>query len=297
MTKPSANGRLSLPNSHQDFAELSALEADLLGAVGGQDLLEEKLRSFFRSAIDEVIDTSRSGRFYFRELEKTEKTYLGTKFEILLRDWLQVPKGVRMDLLVGEREVDVKSTTSGGYAWMIPPEAINQLCILLRVDEANAKCAFGLALIRREYLNLGNNRDSKATISAASRNNIWWVVSDFSYTQNFWSVVSDEDRIEIMACKGGTKRVAMLFERYQETSVSRVQIIAVAQQDDPMRRVRRGGGARDLLAPKGIAILYSENDRDLMSSLGLKFGSREFTSYKAMNEAERVMLRQANLID
>ena len=84
MINPVANGRFPLATSHQDFAEVSALEADILGAVGGQDLLEEKLRSFFRSAIDEVIDTSRSGRFYFTELEKTEKTYLGTKFEILL---------------------------------------------------------------------------------------------------------------------------------------------------------------------------------------------------------------------
>ena len=296
MTNLVINGRMPLASSHQDFAELSALEADLLGAVGGQDRLEEKLRSFFRSAIDEVIDTSRSGRFYFKQLEKTEKTYLGTKFEILLRDWLQVPKGVRMDLLVGGREVDVKSTTSGS-GWMIPPEAINELCILLRIDEVNAKCAFGLILIRREYLNLGSNRDAKATITSASRNNIWWIVSDFHYTPNFWSIVSDKDRTEIMACSGGTKRVAMLFERYQKVSISRVQIIAVAQQNDPMRRVRRGGGARDLLAPKGIALLYSEYNRDLMNNLGLKFGSREFMSYKPDNEAERVILRQANLID
>lgn len=124
MTNPVANGRFALANSHQDFAELSALEADLLGAVGGQELLEEKLRSFFRSAIDEVIDTARSRRHCFEQLEKTEKTYLGTKFEILLRDWLQVPTGVRMDLLVGGREVDVKSTTSGGSAWMIPQFSI-----------------------------------------------------------------------------------------------------------------------------------------------------------------------------
>ena len=81
--------RLPLAPEHPDYADLSALEQDLLAAVGGQALLEEKLRGFFRAAIDEVIDTARSGRFYFTELEKTEKTYLGTKFEILLRDWLK----------------------------------------------------------------------------------------------------------------------------------------------------------------------------------------------------------------
>lgn len=106
------SGRVPLDPRHIDFTELSALEKDLLTKVKGQAELELKLRGFFRSAIDEVIDTARTRRFFFHDLEKTEKTYLGTKFEILLRDWLQVPKGVRLDLLIGGREVDVKSTTS-----------------------------------------------------------------------------------------------------------------------------------------------------------------------------------------
>ena len=60
-----ANGYRRLPKTHIDFADLASLEADLLNAVGGQQALEEKLRSFFRSAIDEVIDTARTGRFFF----------------------------------------------------------------------------------------------------------------------------------------------------------------------------------------------------------------------------------------
>ena len=138
MIAPVGSSRASLVPSHADFTELSALESDLLRAVGGQERLEEKLRSFFRSAIDEVIDTARSGRFFFSQLEKTEKTYLGTKFEILLRDWLQVPRGIRLDLLIGGREVDVKSTTAAS-GWMIPPEAIDQYCILLRVNRSEER--------------------------------------------------------------------------------------------------------------------------------------------------------------
>lgn len=296
MTPSAGGGRIPLATDHQDYSELAGLEHDLLSAVDGQALLEEKLRSFFRSAIDEVIDTARSGRFFFSELEKTEKTYLGTKFEILLRDWLQVPRGVRLDLLIGGREVDVKSTTVG-HGWMIPPEAIGQFCILLRVNEQDAKCAVGLVRARIEYLNPGNNRDAKKTITAANRRHIWWLVSDFSYTKNFWSVVSQAHRDQIMASGGGTKRLALLFEKYQQVAISRVQIVAVGAQDDPMRRIRRGGGARDLLAPRGIAILYSENDREIMLKLGLKFGYREFMSYTARNEAEAALLRQAGHID
>ncbi|MFZ5745511.1 MAG: NaeI family type II restriction endonuclease [Pseudomonadota bacterium] len=97
------SGHQPLPSGHIDYDDLHALESDLLAAVGGKQIFEEKLRSFFRSAIDEVIDTARTNRFFLSQLEKTEKTYLGTKFENLLRDWLQVPRGILLDLKIGGR--------------------------------------------------------------------------------------------------------------------------------------------------------------------------------------------------
>jgi hypothetical protein len=291
------NGYRPLQAGHADFSDIASLEVDLLTAVGGQTLFEEKLRSFFRSAIDEVIDTARTGRFFLRELEKTEKTYLGTKFEILLRDWLQVPRGVVLDLLIGGREVDVKSTTSGGSGWMIPPEALDQFCILLRVNEVSAKCAVGIARARKEYLRAGANRDQKTGFSAAGTANIWWLVSDFDYTPNFWSLISTDLRKRILDSGKGTRRLATLFENCLGQPVSRIQVAAIAAQDDFMKRIRRNGGARDILAPKGIAILYSETDRELMRQLGIKFGFREFVSYKPVTFAETELLRAARHID
>jgi hypothetical protein len=230
-------------------------------------------------------------------LEKTEKTYLGTKFEILLRDWLKVPRGVILDLMIGGEEVDVKSTTGGKSGWMIPPEAIGQLCILLRVNEISSQCAVGLVRARPDYLSAGRNRDAKATLSAAGRRNIWWMVLDFPYTPNFWTVISSDLRSRIMMPKGGTARLAVLFESCLKTPVSRVLIASIAAQDDFMKRIRRNGGARDKLSPKGIAILYSETDRDHMLKLGLTFGSREFLSYRPENEDEVLLLRHAGHID
>lgn len=291
------DGDRPLPEHHADFADLSALEADLLGAVGGYDHFKEKLRSFFRSAIDEVIDTARTGRHFFSQLEKTEKTYLGTKFEILIRDWLQVPRGVKLDLLIGGREVDVKSTTGGASGWMIPPEAIDEFCLLLRVNEVSAKCAVGLVRARPAYLRGTTNRDSKTSFSAAGTANIWWLVSDFAYTPNFWTMIDEATRKHIMNAGKGTKRLAAMFELCQGLPVSRVQVAGIAAQDDFMKRIRRNGGARDLLAPKGIAILYSETDRVIMEALGLTFGSREFISFRARNGAEAQMLRDAGHID
>lgn len=298
MTFFSDLGRVPLDDKHPDFDSLAKLENDLLSEIGGWSNFEEKLRGFFRSAIDEVIDTARTGRHFFSDLEKTEKTYLGTKFEIILRDWLGVPRGVKLDLLIGGEEVDVKSSTSGGRGgWMIPPEAFDELCILIKVREDIAQCNFGLARARPEYLRGGSNRDAKTSFSAAGQTNIWWMANDFNYTPNFWSLVSDEDRCAIMNAGGGSRRIAELFRRCQEIGVSRVQIVAVGAQDDPMRRVRRGGGARDYLAPEGLAILYSENDRELMRNLGLRFGAREFMSYRPKNPDERELLRLKNHID
>lgn len=297
MSLHTGSGYQPLKSDHIDYVDLSNLERDLLRSVGGQELFEEKLRSFFRSAMDEVIDTARTGRFYLSQLEKTEKTYLGTKFENLLRDWLQVPRGVVLDLLIGGKEVDVKSTTGGASGWMIPPEALEQLCILLRVNEEQSSCAVGLVRARREYLRPGRNRDAKTSFSAAGTQNIWWQVLNFSYTPNFWTLVSEEVRDRIMAPRGGTKRLSTLFENCLGTPVSRVLISSIAAQDDFMKRIRRNGGARDILAPKGIAILYSENDRELMRKLGLSFGTREFVSYRPKSQAEEVLLRRAGHID
>jgi hypothetical protein len=291
------SGYQPLSDSHIDHTDLASLERDLLLAVKGKELFEEKLRSFFRSAIDEVIDTARTGRYFLSDLEKTEKTYLGTKFEILLRDWLQVPKGVKLDFLIGGQEVDVKSTTGGKSGWMIPLEAIGELLILLRVNEEASTCAVGLVRARQEYLRTGENRDKKTSFSAEGTRNIWWMAQDFAYTPNFWTIVSTADRQEIMSMKGGSKRLAMLFERYQGVPLSRVQIRAIAAQDDYMKRIRSNQGARDLLRPKEISILYSEIDRDLMHRLSLSFGYREFVSYKPKNSLEATLLRQAGHID
>lgn len=292
-----AYGYLPLHSDHQDYPDLHILEQSLMAAVGGFDRFSERFRSFFRSAIDEVIDTGRTGRFFLSDLEKTEKTYLGTKFEILLRDWLQVPQGIVLDLCIGGQEVDVKSTTGGRSGWMIPPEAINQLCILLRVNEDRSTCAVGLARARPAYLRSGVNRDAKTSFSAAGVSNIWWMLHDFAYTPNFWTLISAELRTTIMSQKSGTARLAALFEQCLETPVSRVLIAGIAAQDDFMKRIRRNGGARDILAPRQIAILYSETDRDIMRQLGLTFGSREFISFRPTRADHIALLKAAKHID
>ena len=101
----------------------------------------------------------------------------------------------------------------------------------------------------------------------------------------------------IRSSGAGTKRLATLFEHCLGMPISRVQVAAIAAQDDFMKRIRRNGGARDILAPKGIAILYSETDRALMHQLGLTLGYREFLSHRPADERETNLLRKAGHID
>ena len=90
---------------------------------------EETFARAIRQAIDEVIDGPWTGRFLFSELEKTEKTYIGTRIEIVVRAALGLERRGKLDTVVEGHELDVKWSASN--SWMIPTEAVGELCLLL----------------------------------------------------------------------------------------------------------------------------------------------------------------------
>jgi hypothetical protein len=60
----------------------------------------------------------------------------------------------------------------------------------------------------------------------------------------------------------------------------------------------RNGGARDVLAPKGIAILWGTGDKAVIERLKLgRVGPDEFISYRPTDPAEIALLRKAQHID
>lgn len=95
-----------------------------------------------RQAIDEVIEGPRTGRWKVDALEKVEKTYIGTRVEIIVRSALGLEKGSTLDYVIVGHEVDAKFTLL--KAWMIPQEAVSQLCLLLAADDENLKFSAGL---------------------------------------------------------------------------------------------------------------------------------------------------------
>jgi len=282
--------------SHPDYVLVTQLEAAILRHAGGFEKFRVEMPQLLRRAIDEVIDSARSNRFTLIEIEKTEKTYIGTKIEILLRNYLGMSKGKVLDLSIDGIEVDIKNTI--GSNWTIPSEAMGHPCILLKAQESTSLCSFGIIVIRDEILNPGRNRDGKRTISQAGMAHVHWLLKDEPYPENFWEKLNTETRREIITPRGGTERLANLFRLVQNRPISRLLVQAVAQQDDYMKRIRRNGGARDVLAPEGIAIFWGQKDRLLIQQLGLPVsGPDEFISFKPETAEHIKLLRDAGHID
>jgi len=279
-------------DTHRDYSVLAPVVAAIERRAGGAAGLAAGLPPLFRQAVDEVIDAPRTNRFTIGELEKTEKTYLGTKVEILLRDFLKLPKGQVLDLSIDGVEVDIKNTMQ--RTWTIPSESHGHPALLLRLNEIKALCDAGLVVVRPEYLNPGQNRDAKKTLSAEGMTNIWWLLRQQPYPPNFWEVLPSADRKEIFAAGSASARLALLFSKLQRQPISRLQVQAVAQQHDYMKRLRRNGGARDTLIANGIALLSGRTDGALISALRLApVGAEEFISLAPENEHELALLNTA----
>ena len=243
-----------------------------------------------REVIDDVIQTPRTGRRSYDELEKTEKTYIGTRVEIMLRALLSLPRG-RLDAVVAGHDTDIKHTMHNN--WMIPSEADGHPCILVAADEVRARCYVGLIVARPEYLTVSANRDAKKSISAAGFAHIRWIFADHPYPPNFWRTIPAASVERIVSGRTGNERVMALFREVQDVPITRQTVEGVARQKDFMRRIRADGGrgTRDLLAAEGILLLSGKYDGPLIRALGLPIG--DFVAHTPASDQERLAARAA----
>lgn len=280
---------------HPDFDRLTALATEIRARAGGAAALERSLAHLLRQAIDDVILTAKTGRRAYEELEKTEKTYIGTRVEIELRAALNLPRG-RLDCEILGQDVDIKHTMGG--TWMIPTEAVDQPCLLVAADETRARCYLGLVIARPEALTRSANKDGKRSISAAGMAQVLWLVQRAPYPPNFWRTVPPDAVARIFAGASGNDRMVALFREVQHRVIGREVIAGVARQADFMRRIRadKGRGTRDRLAAEGIALLSGQYDAPLIDSLGLpRCGPSDFISIRPQGPQARAALRAAGL--
>lgn len=268
---------------HPDHGVLSAIFADIQTRAGGPDQLEARIPAMLRREIDSVIKTPTTRRRSYAQLEKVERTYIGTLVETMLRSELNLPRG-RLDTVLCGYDVDIKHTMSSG--WMIPTEAIGYPCILSAADEKTALCYLGLVIARPEYLRQGQNKDKKTSLKAEAWENILWIFREVSYPPNFWRSLREAEVDHIFAGASGNERVKRLFRAALGMPVTREAVEGVGRQKDFMRRIRADGGrgTRDLLRNEGILILSKEYDRKLITALSLPIA--DFVSFKPTTQAE-----------
>jgi Restriction endonuclease NaeI len=221
--------------------------------------LEEVFSRAVRKAIDEVIDGARTGRYSYDQLERQEKAYIGTRIEIVARTELGLEPSRRLDTVIAGHDVDFK--WSARASWMIPREAVDELCLVLSGDEAGGRFSVGLIRCTDDRLTRGANQDAKRSLSREGKRHIRWIVREGVLPVSFLATLDDETREAILAEPAGQARVRELFKRVRGRPVPREVIPTLAIQEDPMRRVRRDRGGQSLGGLKVLSGHYEVSRR------------------------------------
>ncbi len=240
-----------------------------------------------RNTLDQLYDGQRTGRYRWDQLFKTEKTHCGTLVEINLHREFEFQDGVDLDYRIADVEVDCKYSQKLG-GWMIPPEAQGQICLLVSAEDREQPVwHMGLVRATKGFLNLGANRDAKATLNRFGRESIHWLFRDEPMPSNVLLQLSRDAVERILAIDSGQKRINEFFRLALGRIVGRAAVATVARQNDYMKRVRSNGGARTALKPDGILILGEfRNHARIAQSLGVPIpGNGEFISIRVVPAA------------
>lgn len=251
----------------------------------GQPEMAVRFGSAIRQSFDEVFDGQRTGRYRLDQLSKVEKSYIGTKIEIVVQDEFGLERGRRMDYLVVGEEVDAKwSMRSGG--WMIPTEAIGELCLCLTADDDRSVFSVGLIRADADRLTESRNKDSKGRLAPGSLAAMTWLAHDEDLPENLLLHLEDVTRDAVLDSNlSGQRRINELFHRVQERIIRREVVLTVAQQDDGPKRVR---DARKHLAEFDIVILGHQDEHpEVARAFGLPVPRKgEWISVSVTDAAE-----------
>jgi len=255
--------------------ELAAVAAELAALDSGG----ARMGAAIRGALDMLLDGQHTGRYRWDQLHKTEKTHAGTLVEIALARALRLADGTALDYTIAGADVDCKFSHKLG-GWMIPPEADGKLLLLVQASDEDGTWSAGLLRAAECNLRPAGNRDLKRSLNDRGRAAVRWLHARAPLAENALIRLPRPDVAAVFALPSGQQRVNELFRRAQRIRVSRTVVATVARQDDYMKRVRDGGGARGQLRAEGIVIFGDyAGDQLLASALGLpRPGPGEFVS-------------------
>lgn len=241
-----------------------------------------RFASLYRHTFDQLYDGQRTGRYSWDQLFKTEKTHFGTLIEINIQREFEFEDGNVLDFKIAGEEVDCKYSFRDG-GWMLPPESWGELVMISTADDSSASWSLGVVRALPEHLNVGRNRDSKATLNVVGRHSIRWLFRSVAFPPNVLLLLSPEAVRSIFAKSSGQAKLDELFRQAEGMRIHRNTVATVAQQKDYMKRVRSNGGSRTRLRAEGYLILGGDyaQQRDLAVSLGLpQLGHGELVSVR-----------------
>ncbi|MFE4758763.1 NaeI family type II restriction endonuclease [Streptomyces mirabilis] len=231
--------------------------------------LQRRTASSLRAAFDSVLDGERTGRYDLAKLNKSEKTYLGSRVEhFLWQAWGLNRRNVDSRL----RHVPLRFTWTS--TWMLGPEHVGSVCLLVRASDSESRWSLGVLAVAPEHLNrLKSNRDGKMTLSVAGKSAIHWLFEDAALPENallhldqptLAQVFSPTDDAAADHAQGRTNN---LFRAVQGRLLDHSAVRTVAMDPDSPRRVREA--RRNLLA-EGILLLGHQGDQPrIATALGL----------------------------
>lgn len=216
-----------------------------------------RVARILRETYDQIYDGGRTRRYSWEQLGKTEKTHFGSLIEINLFKEFRFEDGAILDYRIAGTEVDCKwSAMIGGQDgdWMLPREALGQICLLLTGNDALSMWSGGLIRVTPDLLRASRNQDKKMSLSMMGKASVRWIWRHHSLPENVL-LTSDRATVEsIMALPTGQSRINEFFRRITNRVIGRAVVETLAQQKDPMKRLRGAGGAREYLKPEGIVI-------------------------------------------
>jgi hypothetical protein len=267
----------------------------------------DRFAAVLRDTLDQLLDGRRRGRFDYRDLYKTEKTYMGTLVEINLQRAFDFADGDVTDYSIADVDVDCKfSQRIGG--WELGPEMLDQLCLVVWCSDRESSWRAGLIRASADALRETTNRDAKRRLNELGMSRIQWLWPNHGrLDENLLLHLNPEVRDRIMTATGRTRRanpvqarVNQLFREVQGRIIRRSVLETVAHgADDPLKRARGNGGSRDFLRPEGILVLgHQDNDPLVAAALGLKVPQKgEFIASRVVEVFGPVSGRRAAEID
>jgi hypothetical protein len=147
----------------------------LVACAGSLDEFLDVTGDTVHRAFQFVLD----GEEDLNSLEGCEKTYIGTKLEKYLLRALGLPSKrtysppPKLDTIVAGVDFDIKFTIH--HNWMIPPEAVDEWCILIQANYNAKTYSCGVLQMAEENLTKGGNRDRKRSVSKDGKSKINWI--------------------------------------------------------------------------------------------------------------------------